>query len=455
MSLSPQQWNDLCDAIRKNECVLLLGPNAATYEGKYLQDHLAQKFADILQQEYKFKAKQCNRPLFELVKLFGEVCPKSRFSTKIKNLISEFYEQLASKQISTYNLIANLPFRYIINTNADDVLEKALKAQKIPVNSHFYHFSNPPHNAEVNKAVDSSFEDQGNWCLLYNLIGHYSEPSSLVLTEEDRLEFIEKILQNDKESIPNNIAFHLVTRGEVKMPKTYLFIGFDFNEWYLRLIIHLLRDKKAQTLPPTFTLQDPKSLRPDALFFYDKSFEMVFVNHSPDTFLQELGKQLGIAPLPKVTEPLKLFLLYAMEDEPLRKELETHLKVIERTGLVDLWHEGKMLAGDNMDETIAKNLETAHIIIPLITANFIASDKLYQNYLQKAMERHHSNKARLVPILMQHCYLGETVFDGWKIMQPKRGKPVYSNEHDTNQVLTEVVAALSDIIKTFKTTLIS
>jgi len=40
--------NHITEALRADECVLLLGPRAATFEGECLQDLLAERFAQRL-----------------------------------------------------------------------------------------------------------------------------------------------------------------------------------------------------------------------------------------------------------------------------------------------------------------------------------------------------------------------------------------------------------------------
>lgn len=43
-------WNDLTDALRTDECVLLLGPDAATYDGESLRDLLTERIELKLRQ---------------------------------------------------------------------------------------------------------------------------------------------------------------------------------------------------------------------------------------------------------------------------------------------------------------------------------------------------------------------------------------------------------------------
>ena len=60
--------------------------------------------------------------------------------------------------------------------------------------------------------------------------------------------------------------------------------------------------------------------------------------------------------------PIKLFYSYSHKDEELRNELAEHLFPLERAGLIEVWHDREMLAGDTVDEEIAQKLRTADLV---------------------------------------------------------------------------------------------
>lgn len=451
MNLSTEQWNELCDAIRENECVLLLGPNTATYDSEPLQHLLAERFAKILQREHGLPAEQCPQKLFELVKLYqSKYTDRSVALDKIGKIMKGFYTDFEPADIPIYKIVADLPFRYIINTSPDDLVAQALIQNDRSPHFFHFHFADPAHNAAVNeKATNLDQEIDLDRPLLYNLMGHYSLPNSLVLTDDDRLRFIEKVLQNDKDSLPANIAFYFTNKPRFRMRKTYLFVGFDFNNWDLRLLMHLLR-RSQEHLPQTFTLQANTDLSPDTQFFYHQSFSMVFSDEQPETFLNELKQQVKKTNTPRSQTTVQLLLMYHENDTALREELEKYLAPLRGSGLIETWHEGKMLAGSNIDQTIAQHLQTAHIIVPLITADFMASDKLYEQDLQTALQRHQNGTAKLVPILMTPYDLYDTVFEDLNTLLPKpRGKAI-SQKPNRAEALASITADIRQIIERFK-----
>src|SRR5204863_2324106 len=98
-----------------------------------------------------------------------------------------------------------------------------------------------------------------------------------------------------------------------------------------------------------------------------------------------------------------LFLSYAQEDEALRAQLEKHLRLLQRQGLISTWHDRLILAGSNQAQEIENQLNMASIILLLISADFLASDYCYGIEMQRALERHQRGKARVIPIILRPC----------------------------------------------------
>lgn len=79
--------------------------------------------------------------------------------------------------------------------------------------------------------------------------------------------------------------------------------------------------------------------------------------------------------------PLSLFISYAHEDELLLHELEKHLSLLHQQGLISSWHNRQILAGTDWAKAINTHLETATLILLLISADFLVSDYCYTQQL--------------------------------------------------------------------------
>src|SRR5947199_8520696 len=99
---------------------------------------------------------------------------------------------------------------------------------------------------------------------------------------------------------------------------------------------------------------------------------------------------------------LSLFISYAHKDEALRQQLEKHLAQLQREGLITDWHAGKVLPGEMREEEIDKHLQTASIILLLLSPDLLASDH-YEKEMQYALKRHERDESYVVPIILRHC----------------------------------------------------
>ena len=75
-----------------------------------------------------------------------------------------------------------------------------------------------------------------------------------------------------------------------------------------------------------------------------------------------------------MAEGLKLFYSYAHEDEKLRDELHQYLTAAREEGLFDEWHDRDICPGADWNKAISDHLRSSHIILLLISKDFVASD---------------------------------------------------------------------------------
>jgi AAA-like domain/TIR domain len=100
-------------------------------------------------------------------------------------------------------------------------------------------------------------------------------------------------------------------------------------------------------------------------------------------------------------EPVELFFSYSHRDEKLRDKLEPHLAMLKRDQIIKSWHDRKISAGTEWAQAIDDHLNSAGIILLLISADFLASDYCYDLEMGRAMERHEAGDARVIPIILK------------------------------------------------------
>jgi hypothetical protein len=140
-----------------------------------------------------------------------------------------------------------------------------------------------------------------------------------------------------------------------------------------------------------------------------------------------------------------VFFSYSHKDEALRDQLEAHLALLKNQGLIDAWYDRRIVAGDEVDDAIFSKLETADIILLLVSSDFISSPYCYSLEMMRAMERHNAGEARVIPVILRHCVWQSAPF-GKLMAAPRDGKPVTSWP-DRDEALADVARQVAKAVE--------
>lgn len=135
-----------------------------------------------------------------------------------------------------------------------------------------------------------------------------------------------------------------------------------------------------------------------------------------------------------------LFFSYSHKDENLRDQLEVHLTMLKREGLISAWHDRRIRAGGEIDNSIDVKLEEAEVVLLLVSPDFLASQYCYDREVKRAMERHENRSARVIPVILRPCDWKNAPF-GKLLAAPKDGKPV-TMWPDRDEAFLDVVKAV-------------
>src|SRR5215472_216988 len=91
-------------------------------------------------------------------------------------------------------------------------------------------------------------------------------------------------------------------------------------------------------------------------------------------FREKNGNFMAEQPAGPTIEPIRIYHCYAHKDRSLRDELDKHLWSLKRSGKITTWYDEEIFPGTNWQYEINIHLDTAHIILLLISPDFIASD---------------------------------------------------------------------------------
>src|SRR6266487_3683045 len=113
---------------------------------------------------------------------------------------------------------------------------------------------------------------------------------------------------------------------------------------------------------------------------------------------------------------LKLFCCYAREDQEMLVSLKKQLMPLQRQGQIIVWSEDDLQAGMEREKELHRHIESADIILLLISPDFMNSDYCYSTELKRSMERHEQNNARVIPILLRPTYWKGAPFEKLKML---------------------------------------
>jgi hypothetical protein len=146
----------------------------------------------------------------------------------------------------------------------------------------------------------------------------------------------------------------------------------------------------------------------------------------------------------KDSRPIGIFYSYSHRDEYLRNELDKHLSMLKRSGIIVGWHDRRIAPGAEWSGEIDKHLEASNVILLLVSSDFLASDYCYEIEMKRAMERHAQGAARVIPIILRICDWYDAPFGKLQAL-PKDGKPI-KTWHDMDEAFMDVVAGLKRTI---------
>ncbi|QQZ28335.1 TIR domain-containing protein [Thiothrix subterranea] len=125
-----------------------------------------------------------------------------------------------------------------------------------------------------------------------------------------------------------------------------------------------------------------------------------------------------------VDKTIKLFISYSHADEAHKERLEKHLKAISRTLPLTAWSDRHLFAGEAVDEQIFQQLNTADIVLLLVSPDFINSDYCFTKEMERALERYKDEGNVVIPVIIRHTASWRNHKIGQIVALPKDGKPL-------------------------------
>lgn len=140
----------------------------------------------------------------------------------------------------------------------------------------------------------------------------------------------------------------------------------------------------------------------------------------------------------------RVFYSYSHEDSELRNRLSAHLAPLRHQQKIVEWSDREIKAGADWHTEISRQLESADLILLLISADFLASDYCFGVEVDKALSRKKRGEAEVVPILLRPCLWEESRFSELQIF-PQDAKPI-TLRSSVDEAFKEVASEIRKIV---------
>ena len=223
--LTDDEWEILTDRVKKKDVTPFLGAGAS-YGLIPLGGDIAQEWAEEFSYPFQDKSNLIRVAQFVAVKR-DRMTPKYLLLDKIRNSpVPDFNDPT-----QTHRAIADLRLPTYITTNYDSLMSEALRYCDRDVVREFYRwngylkeYSPPSIFKRESKYLPSTARP-----LVYHLHGTDESPDSLVLIEDDYIEFLANTGQK-KYELPAVIRRALTA-------SSLLFIGYSIADWNFRVLL--------------------------------------------------------------------------------------------------------------------------------------------------------------------------------------------------------------------------
>ncbi|MFG2073470.1 SIR2-like domain-containing protein [Nonomuraea maritima] len=236
-------WDLLIGDLNNGDCIPFLGAGASA-ERLPLGGQLAEKWAAKIHYPYPV-----NGNLAHVMQYATTMVYRDATRTKREFLRAHFSDVAppdGSDRFPVHAVLARYPLPLYITTNYDDFMFRALQqARKQPAWDLCPWYAMSPDDWTRSPFRDSAYTPCVERPLVFHLHGHHDEPRSIVLIEDDYLDFLVRLAQDGRHMTASAPGGHTMTLlpSEIRTAlrtKALLFIGYGLRDWTFHVMFRTL-----------------------------------------------------------------------------------------------------------------------------------------------------------------------------------------------------------------------
>jgi len=143
-----------------------------------------------------------------------------------------------------------------------------------------------------------------------------------------------------------------------------------------------------------------------------------------------------------------VFISYSHKDEAWKDRLVTHLAVLQGEGLIDVWDDRQIGAGEDWKQQIIETIESARVALLLVSADYLASSFIRGTEVPLLLDRAKTGGVVVFPVIIRPCRWQDVGWLASKQVRPKDGKPVIAgNEYEIETNFAEIAKETTDLVR--------
>jgi hypothetical protein len=224
LNMTDGEWNNLLENIKRGKCTPFLGAGAS-FGTVPLGSQIARDWANKYHYPLDDSLDLARVAQFVAVTENNRMLPKDRMQDLFRSLSLPDFKA----PDEPHRVLADLPFPIYITTNYDNSMMSALEYRRRDAKLELCRW-----NSYLEENEESIFDRDTNYKpteanpLVFHLHGHYTVAESMVLTEDDYLDFLIH-MSEDKELLPSCIRKAMTS-------SSLLFLGYKIADWDFRVL---------------------------------------------------------------------------------------------------------------------------------------------------------------------------------------------------------------------------
>jgi hypothetical protein len=143
-----------------------------------------------------------------------------------------------------------------------------------------------------------------------------------------------------------------------------------------------------------------------------------------------------------------VFISYSHKDEVWKDRLVTHLGVLQQEGLLDLWDDRRIGAGEDWYQKIEEAIAKASVAVLLVSADFLTSKFILSKEIPSLLERMDKEGLRIFPVIIRPCAWKHVKWLTRMNLRPKDGRSIQGgSEYQVETNLAAIADEIAGIIR--------